>query len=374
MALDTLIKVRHIFQSYPIFYQPYIPPVMDVLRVHPELDFGIQVFQGSADQFVHKMPNYYYRRVFEKTYQIIKKPTYPLNYLEWLLLQQDVHIIHVQDSFLFKKVIGLLHMDASKRPKIVITLRGNDTYVKPWIQNEWKDFYKNCGHQVDAFVVMSTHQKNYLHTNWGIALDTIYVIPISFGNEQAVVPKSVDGSVLKIVSAFRMCWEKNIAGNLQVIRALKARQVPVHYDIYGDGPDAGQVPFLIEQYGLQDRVTYHGSVSNAVLKTHLHTAHIFLQLSHSDALPTSVLEAQALGLPAIVSNSGGLPESIIPNTSGYVVQTSDVEQAADYILELWGDAEKYAHFSEAAIRHAQTNFSVTNEVDRLLALYKTLID
>ncbi|PWI31508.1 hypothetical protein DI383_02235 [Flavobacteriaceae bacterium LYZ1037] len=372
MALQKTIKVRQVFQSYPIFYQPYIPPVMDALWQHPELDFGIQIFVEGEGPYVNKMPSYYYRRIFEKLLQKFNKKPYPLNYLEWKAIKQDVDVVHIQDSYLFKKIYGLLHLDAKKRPKVVITLRGNDTYVKPWIQKKWQDFYKIYGNKVDAFIVMSIHQKNYLHTNWGISLDRIHVIPISYGNKHAHQPKTLNSETIKIVSAFRMCWEKNIDGNLRTIAHLKSLGAKIKYDLYGDGPDAGQVSYLINKYDLQYEVCYHGRIENKELKKRLIDYDFFLQLSHSDALPTSVLEAQSYGLPAIVANSGGLPESIVPYKSGYVVEAYDTKQAAKAILDLWNDSKKYENFSQQAIAHSQTNFTISNEVNRLLMLYRSL--
>src|SRR5690606_31592814 len=111
----------------------------------------------------------------------------------------------------------------------------------------------------------------------------------------------------------------------RTIAHLKSLGAKVTYHVYGDGPDAGQVCYLIDKYHLQNEVTYMGRVENDALKKRLETYNFFLQLSHSDALPTSVLEAQSYGIPAIVSNSGGLSEAILPNKSGYVVETHEVE-------------------------------------------------
>src|SRR5690606_2125199 len=133
-------------------------------------------------------------------------------------------------------------------------------YVKPWIDKKWSSFYKNNGKYVDAFVVMSAHQKNYLHAHWGIDLEKIHIIPISLANNFIGTSKSITGETIKVASAFRMCWEKNIGGNLRVIKHLKDLGYSVQYDLFGDGPDAGQVYYLIEKYGLRDCVIYHGRV------------------------------------------------------------------------------------------------------------------
>ncbi|RSK40506.1 glycosyltransferase family 4 protein [Mangrovimonas spongiae] len=366
------ICINYIFQGYPTFYQPYIPPVISALSQETSLKVKVKTFKKGTGEDIEQLPAYYYRRLYE-TFSAVVKPQYKgLNYLELKALQQQVDVIHVMDSYLNPKVYGLLQQTATKRPKIVLTLRGGDTYVKPWVQPKWTTFYKTYGNLVDAFIVMSNHQKQYLHTRWKVDLARIHVIPISYGVSEKIPPKQLQGECLTLVSAFRMCWEKNIEGNIRVVKHLVEQNIPVHYHIYGDGPDSGQVFYLIDKYNLQSYITYHGRIPNEQLKLKLKDYDIFLQLSHSEAFPTSVLEAQSLGLPAIVSDAGGMPEVIGVDKSGFSVPSYNSELAARLIIGLFKNSEKYKTFSKAAIDHVQEQFSVAQEVERLTNLYINL--
>jgi glycosyltransferase involved in cell wall biosynthesis len=262
-------------------------------------------------------------------------------------------------------------MPKNDRPKIVITLRGADTYMKPWLDKGWRDFYKNYGQNVDAFITMTNHQKNYM-LKWGIPLHKIHVIPISYGHPFQVKEKEVNLNTIQIISAFRMCWEKNIEGNLRVIKHLKEKGFAVNYQIYGHGQDENQVPYLIDKYSLSDCVKYHGSIKNQELKEKLKTSDFYLQLSHSESLGMSMIEAQTHGLPAIVSNSDGLPEAIIHEETGFCVKPYAIEEAANLIVQLWQSPKRYSEFSKAAIENSQASFSVIKEVDRLSTLYQAL--
>ncbi|WP_242087532.1 glycosyltransferase family 4 protein [Aestuariivivens sediminis] len=372
MNRNNKIKVYYIFQDYPIFYQPYIPPLIQSLKQFTFLDLSIQVFRNGLGKLVEILPSYTFRKIYEKCYYILNRDTPKLNYLEIKSLKNKVDIVHLMDSYLHQKVYGLLTLPQSQRPKIVITLRGKDTYIKPWILDKWKAFYSNFGNIVDAFIVMSNHQKSYLSNKWGINPERIHVIPISFGNSKNVSPKHLKGNGLKIVSVFRMCWEKNIEGNLRTIKYLIEKEINVHYDLYGDGPDSEQILFFVDKYGLKNNVTYFGKIDNKLLKEKLHKYDIFLQLSHSEALPTSVLEAHSIGIPAIISDSGGLPEAIQPGKSGFCVPAYASEEAADLIVKLYNNPSLYYSFSKAAISYTQKNFSIENEVSYLLELYSKL--
>lgn len=368
------IKIVQLFDTYDDFYQPYIPPVMEALKIVLNFEIQINAFRGEACGNVQIIPSYYRRKLYERILSISKRSSKQLSYLENKYLKNKVDIIHLQHSYLHKKIKGLLSLPSVERPKIIITLRGADTYVKPWVDKNWLHFYNNDGNNIDAFVVMSEHQKQYLHKHWGIKLDKIHVIPISFGNKQTHIPKTLDSKSIKIISAFRLCWEKNIEGNLRVIKHLKEQGLPVQYDLYGDGPDVGQVYYLIDKYGLSDCVNYHGRIANETLKVRLLASDFYLQLSHSESLGMSVIEAQTLGLPAILSNSGGLSETIIPNKSGYAVEADDIEAASKCIIDLYSNPLKYNQFSQNAILHSQTHFAIENEVKRLTLLYKNLLE
>jgi glycosyltransferase involved in cell wall biosynthesis len=372
MVKDNRIKIIQLFDSYSNFYQPYIPPVIESLKKMNSLKIAVNAFNGKSDGNVVVFSSYYRRKFKEKFYELTHRVQHKLNYAEIYFLQKNIDIVHIQHSYLFPKVLGLLSLPTNRRPKIIITLRGGDTYVKPWVQKKWADFYSNYGNKVDAFITMSEHQKKYLHAKWGIDKAKIHVIPISFGSRFNSSPKKPTTTKIKIVSIFRMCWEKNIDGNLRVIKYLHEKGLPVEYNIYGDGPDTGQLLYLIDKYNLNNCVKYHGKVTNSLLKEQISNYDFILQLSHSEAFPTSVLEAQSLGIPAIVSDSGGLPEAIIPNKTGFCVDANDCLKAAEHIESMWKKPELYKSFSAEAIKFSQSNFATENEVERLTNLYLKL--
>lgn len=370
---NKIIKVWHVFEKYPLFYQPYIPPVLDELSKSSQLSNKIIAYKGkkTSEKDVSIYPSHRSRIVFEKLHQFKNKSYKNLNYLSIKALKADVDIIHIQHSFFFPKILPLLQIPKTDRPKIVITLRGGDTYIKPWIFKKWKDFFSNYGDKVDCFITMSEDQKKYL-MRWGVPKENISVIPISFGSSFSIQPKSIKGSKLKFVSVFRLCWEKNIDGNLRFIKHLKENGIDVEYDIYGDGPDEGKLLFLIDKYNLSDYVFYKNKISNDALKEKLLNYHFILQLSLSESLGMSVIEAQSLGLPAIVSNNGGLPEIIADGVNGIVISDSDYKLAVQRLKILILDKDIYIKMSLASIEISHSRYSVEQEVESLEQLYSVL--
>ena len=368
-----MMKIFQVFESYPLFYQPYIPPVLKKIAKIKGLEIKIIAYKGNSvkDNEAFILPNYYFRKIWEKFNQTFYKKYNDLNFLEIKSLKENIDIIHIQHSFLFSKVLGLLKIDIDKRPKIIITLRGGDTYIKPWISKRWKKFYKDYGSQVDAFIVMSEDQKKYL-TRWGVPQENIHVIPISFGEKFEIEPKYPNKNELKLVSVFRMCWEKNITDSLLLVSKLKKLGLNLSYDIYGDGPDLGQLYYLRDKFDLVKEVNILGKVANEVLKSELIKYDFLIQLSLSEALPTSVMEAQSMGLPAVVSNVGGLPEIIDNNYNGIILKDLSIIEL-QRISDLWRNKDLYYEYSKASINLSQSRYNINVESRKLLNLYKSLI-
>lgn len=81
----------------------------------------------------------------------------------------------------------------------------------------------------------------------------------------------------------------------------------VHLEIVGGG-DSTRLKLLAKRLGIQDRVKFHGQLPHDAVKAWLPTLDLYLQPSRQEGLPRSLLEAMSLGLPAIGSTAGGIPE------------------------------------------------------------------
>lgn len=361
------MKVLYVYDEMPGIYQRYLwhtlkavkayTPV-DSLSYQEHSDATFNINQQSLQWKWHRLKS---KLKLEKQNRLDMKIFYKYD------------IIHLQHSYLFRKFEGFKNLPRHTRPKFIVTLRGADTYIKPWEIDEWRQFYKNSEQWVDAFVVMTNHQKQYL-TKWGVPADRIHVIPISLGKEHLVAKhKEPNKEKIKIVSVFRLCWEKNIEGNIRTIKELAEENIPVRYDIYGDGPDSGQIPYLIDKYNLKGVVFYMGKSKNEDILRVFSSYDFILQLSHSESFGMSIVEAQSRGLPALVSNSDGMPEVIRHNETGYNVDPWDAPSAAKHIKELHANTKKYTEFSKNAIQFVGHNFTTNYECEKLINLYKKTI-
>jgi phosphatidyl-myo-inositol dimannoside synthase len=116
--------------------------------------------------------------------------------------------------------------------------------------------------------------------------------------------------------------------------------------LVGDGPDRPRLESMINQFGLADAVTITGAIPRTQVITALQQADVFalpvrtrLCGLNPEGLGVAALEAASTGLPVIIGNSGGAPETVRHRTTGFVVDPNDHVDLAGRISALLSDAD-----------------------------------
>jgi glycosyltransferase involved in cell wall biosynthesis len=136
-----------------------------------------------------------------------------------------------------------------------------------------------------------------------------------------------------------------------------ARRNPAsHLTYYGEGPLASALAARAEAHGLADRVTFAGY--RADREAIFRNTDLCVQMSRRESMSNSVVEAMARGIPCVVADVGGLPETVAHGQSGYVVPPGDSAACADAICDLLGDRERYTRFARASIDRARRLFDL----------------
>ena len=90
---------------------------------------------------------------------------------------------------------------------------------------------------------------------------------------------------------------------------------------------------------------------------------------NAEGLPITFLEAQASGLPLVVSTSGGTGEGVIHGTTGYLFTPGDEAALAGHLTVLLQDAGRRERMSAAARAHMVAEFDLARQTAKLETLY-----
>jgi len=132
------------------------------------------------------------------------------------------------------------------------------------------------------------------------------------------------GRELRILWLARLYPRKGLPLVLDALGQVNPR-VKFHLDILGDGPVGSLVPGWIAAAGLQDRVTWHGSVPYEATRAAYLAHDLFMLCSLRDTYANQYLEAMALGLPVLTLNHHGAAD-FVPDAAGIKVAVRSAEE------------------------------------------------
>lgn len=177
-----------------------------------------------------------------------------------------------------------------------------------------------------------------------------------------------------IISVGRLIPKKGFSDLIRACALLAEHGKSFRCEIMGEGPLENDLRNEIAQHGLQRYVILAGTKPQSELRRRLAAANVFVLPSvidpegGMDNLPTVIMEAMATGLPVISTNIGGIPEMVIENETGFLVQPGDAVAMADAVSKIIGDASLARRLGQSGYERARTLFAIDKNVRELCAL------
>lgn len=149
-----------------------------------------------------------------------------------------------------------------------------------------------------------------------------------------------------------------------VIESLVGLPARVHFLVIGEGPERAALEVAARDAGVADRVHFAGRIGHDALPGLLGACDALVQPSiGEEAFGISVVEAMACGLPALVSDQGGLRETVEADC-GVRLSPGDVEAWRAAIAAIEREPDRRRQMGEAARRRAVAHFTWTANAAR----------
>lgn len=251
----------------------------------------------------------------------------------WLILKNnkaDFVLIDTYSTQNFYYALIISQLSRLFKLKYIPITHGGNLQVRikrnPFLSKlVFKNAFINC---VPSRYLQKTFEKE--------GFNTIY-IPNPIDIEKYVfTKKTYKFPRLLWVRAFDKIYNPLMA--IEVLAALRVWYPNATLCMVGPEKDytKNEVLQLIEYKNLTDSVEITGFLKKEDWMEKANNYNIFINTTHIDNIPVSVLEAMALGLPVVSTNVGGMPYLIKNEYNGLLVKDGDVESMAktiDYLIK-----------------------------------------
>ncbi len=147
--------------------------------------------------------------------------------------------------------------------------------------------------------------------------------------------------VVRLLSVTRLDRSERDKGLIHVLEALSLLKDKYRYEykVIGDGNDRDYLQGLAEEYGIDHRVSFLGSVSDTDLLESYASADLFVLPSSKEGFGIVFLEAMFFGLPVIGASEKGAVDVIEDGNNGYLVPFGDTRFLMDTLKQAISDKD-----------------------------------
>jgi colanic acid/amylovoran biosynthesis glycosyltransferase len=175
----------------------------------------------------------------------------------------------------------------------------------------------------------------------------------------------------RVVGIGRLVEKKGFGVLVEAAALLAERGTRLAVDIVGAGELEETLARQIELRGLADSVRLLGPRPQAEIARTLSEAAAFAapcvvgRDGNRDGLPTTLLEAMALGTPCVSTDVTGIPEILRDGETGLVVPQNDAQALAAALARLLGSPELRVSLAQRARRRIEDDFDARRSGARM---------
>lgn len=295
-------------------------------------------------------------------------------------------------SYLSKKSFDTIHLHwlfpagltikklKEKGYRVIITIHGSDWYksiAKPKLKElvveslKYADKILFSGPKLrnDVLsVIPELSKKSILIYNF---IDShFYRLPNTKEKLEKKKLLSFDINKTHVLTVASLREEKGIDILIEAIRKLDTTKL--HFHIVGlieKTNYADSILNMIQQFGLNERVTLHGIKTPTELVNYYFASDLYVLPSRSEGFNLSILESTATGLPVLCTDAGG-NSMVVDDRMGIIVPTENPEKLSNKLTFMFNNLDSFdpVYISNQTI----SKYSEKNMKEKLVKIYSEL--
>ncbi len=307
----------------------------------------------------------------------------------------DVHTLPLRKTFDIGSIVSLVKVLKKNRFDIVNTHSGIDSWIggiaakiakapllvrTRHLNIPLKRSLINFIHYLpDVYITCGENMRNNLVTGCGFPANRVVSIPTGVNPDFFNVKKNneararygldINGTVITYVGILRSVKGHEVTFN--AVKTVVDSFPDAKFLIVGDGPREEALEKVVNDLGISGHVVFTGFVQD--IPEIYSISDLAVLSSWSEGLPQSLLQAMAAGVPVVATRVGGVPEVVIHEKTGLLVEPGDHEALAKGIIRLLENRDFSLQLAERAKDNVKNKHSVTHMIEKTESLYKNLL-
>jgi glycosyltransferase involved in cell wall biosynthesis len=190
-------------------------------------------------------------------------------------------------------------------------------------------------------------------------------------------PHSVIESVPQILFLSNYIEDKGILVLIEALDILKSRGCDFNARLVGAPADLTTefVQNIINSKNLSDRTVVTGPLfgDDKIMEFQHANIFVFPTYYRNEAFPLVILEAMQAGIPVVSTSEGGIPDIIIDNETGFIVESKNAQMLADKIAILLNDNDLCIEMGEKGYQRYLNNYTLNHFENNLNMTFQTII-
>ncbi|EST90320.1 hypothetical protein T233_00623 [Vagococcus lutrae LBD1] len=326
-----------------------------------------KLFQSLKRTNMCKEKNIKYRiytNYFENRSQLMANKV--LNQLDGTdFLEYENHVIYSYWLYTTARISVILKEKLIPSSKVVTRAHRYDLYEE---ESPFKflPLREKLLEDLDYVYPCSDDGTNYLKEKYPLFSNKI--ITKRLGTE---APKKMnnllENGVVHIVSVSACRKVKRLDRIIESLKILNDNNIKFYWTHIGDGPEKENLLDMAKEYLPTESFRFLGFLPNAEVKAFYerNSVDLFLNVSESEGVPVSIMEAMSYGIPIIATDVGGTREIVKNKVNGYLIKKDFSNE------ELLRIIMKYcATNSSEKIEIRNKSFEIWNNYSNCTNLYK----
>lgn len=258
-----------------------------------------------------------------------------------------VEFLNCSGHISIRKILKVMRFISAEKPDLLHAHMGAVVFAIPW----------GILHKKPVVVTVHTKpeqafsKKNESLVKYGLRRGVVYLVAVSEDNCKKVqsyfhvdssrctfINNGIDTGrfyrkkhgEFTYINVARQDENKNQTMLLNAFKIVHDLDTDTKLYLIGDGPCHNQLLRMRNELGLDDCVEIPGNVDDP--ENYYALSDVYVQTSHREAMPLSILEAMAAGLPIISTDVGGIKDVV--DTNGFLIADGDKEALINRMREM----------------------------------------